>query len=160
MYTTWNTELTIDPGTNEVIPASPTVLNSGLYSNYHELVNTTHKDYFFGVILNDNNEVTDVYLCGIKNNNPYCLRDSHLESKYEENIRILQRSDIWNNTCVFTTYNAGTSNEYEAFTCGPWDNTIVSVIGNSYGPLSIGFINATTKCQIIGAGSFKCLESS
>lgn len=159
MYTTWNTEVTLEPGTNEIIPAPPTVISSGLYLNYHELVNTTHKDYFFGVILNDNNEVTDIYVCGIKNNIPYCLRDSHTANKYEENKGIVQRSDLWNNTCTTTTNNPGTSNEFEMISCGPWDNTIISVSGNSYGPIQTG-LTEHDKCTIIGSGSFRCYVPS
>ena len=153
ILTTWNMAgytATYDPQQE-----TPTVITTGLYDSYLDLINETGKSYFIGVKLNSNNEVTDAYLCGIRNNIPFCLETASDGSKYQSNKETVQR--IWNNTCNIEIKNQGTSSQYENMSCGKEGS--VKVSGNSHGPLNVG-IDANNSCFSYTNGTIGCRESS
>lgn len=138
-YTTWNTG-----------NYTPTQITTGLYDNYEELIELTGKNYFLGVILNNNNEVTNTYVCGVKDDVPFCLEGANDESRYIPNRTVLQGADLYNNTCRF---------EEEAWTvCGPWDDSgSLSVYAYTNGSLDIG-VGDYSFCSVNQYGFFGCFE--
>ena len=136
MYTTWNTS-------NKM----PTKITSGLYDNYEELIETTGENYFLGVKLNSNNQVTNAYVCGIKDNVPFCIEGTKDGSKYAANQRILQGASLWNNTCTIKEY---------CIECGPFDFSNIL----SAGTYSIGIVNVFLTdedgCIVLHDGEFHC----
>ena len=153
MYTTWND-----------YSETPTVLTSGLYEDYEELIATTGKNYFLGVKLNSSNQITNAYACGIKNDEPFCIEgtlysDTSTATTYANNKSLLQSSNLYNNTCSVTTVNAGTANEYEETECGPWDGSgSVSAYANSNGSVRAGVSNVYD-CYVYSFGGVDCVES-
>ena len=124
MYPTWHNTL------SSIVPETPTVLNSGLSDDYEEVVANSGYNYFYGVKLNNNNEIERAYVCGIKGNTPFCIEatDSSLPESstiYAANRSLLQSSALWNNSC--TTSNAGT--DAETINCA--DDDIVVDMGYS-----------------------------
>lgn len=153
MYTTWNTN-----------SHTPTQITSGLYDNYEELIATTGKNYFLGLKLNNNNEVTNAYACGVKDNVPFCLEGtlngaSETATAYATNKGLLQGTELYNNTCIETVEDEGTENEYIYSECGPWDNSgSVSAYADFGGYVSAGVGNADI-CLVKDNGRFDCDES-
>ena len=87
IYTAWNTE-----------NINPTVLTN-ITDNYKDVINTSGKNYFLGVKLNSDNQITNGYACGVKDNVPFCIEGTIDGSKYLSNQAILQSEKLWNNTC-------------------------------------------------------------
>ena len=138
-WTTWNNQ-----------SQTPTQITSGLYDNYEELIATTGKNYFLGVKLNNNNEVTNAYACGVKDNEPFCIEGTSDGTKYSANSSLINGANLWNNTCTVE------SNYTE---CGPWDNSgSVSVDAYSRGDVDAGVGNAAY-CDVGMDGYFGCNES-
>ena len=138
-WTTWNNQ-------NQ----TPTQITSGLYDNYEELIATTGKNYFLGVKLNNNNEVTNAYACGVKDNEPFCLEGTSDGSKYTANQTLLQGANLYNNSCTVE------SNYTE---CGPWDNSgSVSASAHSDGDVDAG-VGDDYRCTVGPPGYFGCLGS-
>ena len=150
MYTTWN--MAGYDSVNDVeIPETPTVLTTGLYDNYEELIATTGKNYFLGVKLNNNSEVTNAYACGVKDGTPFCIEGTSDGSKNADNQALLQGADLWNNTCTVG------SNYTE---CGPWDNSgslSADTFSHGYVRAGVGFGD---QCDVGDDGYFMCYESS
>ena len=84
LYTTWNT-----------LSNTPTVI-SNYSNNYNDVI--TERNGFFGAILNNNDEVTEIYACSFYNNIPYCLKGS--SSLVSNNANIVQDSSLWDGTCA------------------------------------------------------------
>ena len=145
MYPTWNT------GNN-----TPTVLTTGYSENYLDIVNSSGKNYFLGVKLNNNNEITNAYVCGIVNGKAACLEGTSDGSKYADHVTLLQGSNLYNNTC---TTNNGSSYEYTL--CGPWNGTTVSanVDGSGYVSFGVG-TNSNGNCNVYNDGEISCYESN
>ena len=91
IFLTWNT-----------MDQTPTVISSGLSSNYLDVVNASGNNYFMGVKLNSSNQVTNAYVCGIKGDIPFCLEGTNDGSAYTANQTLLQSASLWNNTCTVT----------------------------------------------------------
>ena len=145
MYPTWNT------GNN-----TPTVLTTGYSENYLDIVNSSGKNYFLGVKLNNNNEITNAYVCGIVNGKAACLEGTSDGSKYADHVTLLQGSNLYNNTC--TTNN---SSSYEYTLCGPWNGTTVSanIDGSGYVSFGVG-TNSNGNCNVYSDGEISCYESN
>ncbi len=155
MYTTWNIA-GWDEITDEDVPLTPTVLTSGLYDNYENLISATNKNYFLGVKLNNNNEVTNAYACAVKDNVPFCIEGTDDNSKYVSNQTILQGADLFNNTCELFL-DSNTEYGYDYIACSSQSNSLIAVA------FSTGFaytgINSNVGCNVYGDGSFECTES-
>ena len=131
---------------------TPTVITSGLYDNYEELIGTINKNYFLGVKLNSNNEVTNAYVCAVKDAVPFCIEGTNDGSKYTENQTLLQEADLWNNSCTVDTSEGST-------TCGPWDDSgPISVEAYSNGFVFNG-VGDADYCEVSPNGFFICSES-
>ncbi len=94
MYATWN---------NHNI--TPTVVNQELDDTYLDIVENKGKDYFLGLILNDDKQIVRAYACGMKDDTPYCIEGSSDASTVESNIALLQSEELWNNACREYRYN-------------------------------------------------------
>lgn len=147
IWTTWNEQ-------NQ----TPTVLTDGLYDNYEELIGTTNKNYFLGVKLNNNNEVTNAYACGVKDNVPFCIEgtlpeDPETASTYARNKALLQGTNLYNNTCT-----EGMEYEDELVECGPWDDSgSLSARTRSDGYVDTG-VGVHYGCNVGSRGSLLCYE--
>ncbi len=115
VYTTWNS----------YSETTPTVITTGLSDNYLDIVAASNKPYFLGLKLNNSNQVTNVSVCGIDFNIPFCFEVDQTGSHYEESKQLLQSSSLWNNTCVINIENQGQQNEYEETYC-PLNNNVLN----------------------------------
>ena len=158
-WTTWNMGRWDDIN-SVAIPGTPSVLTSGLYDSYEELIATIGKNYFLGVKLNNNNEVTNAYACGVKDNVPFCIEgklDSEFggteaETTYAINQSLLQGTNLYNNTCTVDVESSYTQ-------CGPWDNSgSLSADAGSSGNVFAG-VGDDDFCAVEGNGHFGCYES-
>jgi hypothetical protein len=160
LFTTWNYAGEDNEG--YMIPATPSVVTTGLYNNYLDLINTTGKNIFLGVKLNGNNQVTDVYVCGIKGNVPFCLKGSlwptlggtDTPAIYAANIRLLQSSSLYNNTCVSQYTDSNAEIPGEATSCFSQD----LILGAS----SVGEVRTkegNSMCATFYEGSFGCADN-
>ncbi len=156
--TTWNQGIWDDTN-SQFVRQTPTQITSGLYDNYEELIATTGKNYFLGVKLNNNNEVTNAYACGVKDGTPFCIEGTSDESKYTANQTLLQGANLYNNTCTEKVEDEGTENEYRYSECGPRDNSgSVSARADTDGRVIAGV--GDDHCVVDQNGNFECLESS
>ena len=143
MYTTWNDQ-----------DDTPTQITSGLYDNYEELIESTGKNYFLGVKLNSNNEVTNAYACGVKDNVPFCIEGNLFYAPetvaiYTASKSLLQGTNLYNNTCL-------SGDNY--IECGPWDKSgPLSVLVESYGNVEVG-IGINNNCAVYNSGRLECVE--
>ena len=88
IYTLWNEEET------------PTILSYDSYSkNYEDIVKYSERDFFLGMVLDSNNKVSRAYVCGIKNNTPFCIEGTPDGSRSYDNRTLLQSNNLWNNEC-------------------------------------------------------------
>ena len=160
MYTTWN--MAGWDGTNGIeVPEIPSVLTSGLYDDYEELIAITGKSYFLGVKLNNNNEVTNAYACGVKDGTPFCIEGYSDGSKYTANQELINGANLWNNTCDIQTESV-----IEETVCGPWNGSgYVSSIAFNDGYVQAGVSFGDDDgfdahyCSVSPNGSFACVES-
>ena len=149
-WTTWNQGILNDTN-SEYVRQTPTQITSGLYDNYEELIAATGKNYFLGVKLNNNNEVTNAYACGVKAGVPFCIEGTGDGSKDTSNQTLLNGASLWNGTC--TLGKIGDTN------CGPWDNSgSLSAYTNSYGFVNAG-VGDDDYCGVSMFGYFACYES-
>ena len=149
-WTTWNMG-GYDETNDESYALTPTQITSGLYDNYEELMATTGKNYFLGVKLNNNNEVTNAYACGVKDNEPFCIEGTVDGSKYAENQTLLQGANLWNNTC---TVNGDLTSGFTQ--CGSYSGSL-SATADSDGYVDAGV--GLGGCEVYPTGSFACVES-
>ena len=149
-WTTWNMG-GYDETNDESYALTPTQITSGLYDNYEELIEATGKNYFLGVKLNSNNEVTNAYACGVKDNVPFCIEGTSDGSKYSANSSLINGANLWNNTCtVESSYTE----------CGQWNNSgSLSAYAFSDGNGRVGVGNGYVACEVGPDGLFRCFES-
>ena len=153
MYTTWNMLGWDD--------ANSSVLTSGLYENYQELIATTGKNYFLGVKLNNNNEVTNAYACGVKDGTPFCIEGTVDGSKYADNQALLQGANLWNNTCNVGPLQTGpdTYDDTQSQTlCGDINSGSLSARAGSIGIVAAG-VGFGDGCSVAPVGTFGCFGS-
>ena len=136
VYTTWN------KWEDENGLVSPTIISNGLFDDYRDLVDSLNTSYFLGVKLNSNNQVTNVYACGVRGDIPFCIEgtlnpeDGGI-SKYDDNRNLLQRKYLWNNTCEIIIEDEGTIYESERAYC-PKGSLEVAATTYSYGYVDVG----------------------
>lgn len=123
--------------------ATPSVLTTGLYNNYLDLISATGRNYFLGVKLNDDNQITNAYVCGIKNSKPFCIEGADA-TKYESNGALLQSEELYGNTCVIDTN----------IICGSYNDSISAYNGNN-GLVNVGD-TMSTRCFIEASGQLGC----
>ena len=82
---------------------TPTVITTGLTDNYLKLMEDNNISSFLGLKLNSSNQVTNAYVCSVRNNVPFCLEGSTDGSTYTANQTLLQGASLWNNNCTVTT---------------------------------------------------------
>ena len=128
---------------------APTVITSGLYANYQDLINVTNKNYFLGVKRNSSNQVTNAYACGVKNNELFCIEGTPNGAQYASNNALLQKSSLWNGTCTSYTQNTPYQTRCESV------NGSVQAINNSNGIVSVGNTDYYD-CFVTGLGEFGC----
>ena len=99
---------------------------TGAVDNY----TTLNKNYFLGVITNDNNVITRAFACGIENGTPFCLEGTRGSSKYANpNITTLNTiypscnadASVSSAYCYGSSVNAGGSSEGSV---AVWDDII------------------------------------
>ena len=129
---------------------SATVLTSGLYSDYNQLVSATGKNYFIGVKRNGNNEVTEAYACGVRNNQLVCLKGTSDGSAYASNKATLQASCGSSATIEDMTSS-------ERTTC-PVSNSDPIMYANSEGNATSGS-DFYIGCHVTSPGAFICISS-
>lgn len=139
-YTTWNTS-----------GETPSIITEGLYDSYLDLIYDTNIDYFIGAKLNSNNQVTNVYVCGLKNNIPFCLETADGDSKYESNKELLQSTNLWNNTCDEIIYS--NSSKLSCVNLNATNSEFVII--NSFGFVVVG-LDYDVDCWANQYGRFSC----
>ena len=147
MWATWNTE-----------SETPTQITSGYSENYNDIVTSSGKNYFLGVVTNNNNEVTNVYACGVKDGTPFCIEGTSDGNKYTANQGLINGANLWNNTCSLHP-DSETGYGYDEVQCGPWDNTSVSASLDSDGFVNAG-VRSSGDCHADSSGYFTCIEFS
>ena len=164
-YTTWN--MAGYDSTNQVdIPVTPSVVTTGLYDNYLELISITGKDYFLGVKLNSSNQITNDYACGIKNDVPFCVEGALWsgyggttdEEIYNKNVSLVQGPSLYNNTCTTQDATLADGANYLNTTCGPLNNTTISVGVYSHGGSIVGMQEYHHLCVASNYGHLTCVE--
>ena len=86
--------------------------------------NDNQRSYFLGYILDNNDKITRGFVCGIKNmgeptERVFCLEGTTDDSKYTNNLNLLQSRSLWGNTCVvragYPMYtDCGNSNDFHS----------------------------------------------
>ena len=151
-WTTWNQGIW-DNTNSKYVRQIPTQITSGLYDNYEELMATTGKSYFLGVKLNNNNEVTNAYACGVKDGVPFCIEGTSDGSKYTANQTLLQGANLYNNSCSVIGYG------YDYVQCESLDNSgSLSASAYSRGLVLAG-VGDSDYCSVGPSGAFGCYES-
>lgn len=131
---------------------TPSVITTGLYNNYLDVVAASGRDYFLGVKLNADNQATNVYACGIKNSKPFCIEGED-DTKYESNLALLQGEDLYNNGCSVYS-NSLTGYGYDMALCNAYSG-MMTVRINSNGNASVG-TSDEERCSVNDSGVFGC----
>ena len=138
LLTTWNTE-----------SETPTELTSGYSTNYNDIVTSSGKSYFLGVVTNASNQITNAYACGLKGGTtPFCIEGTSDGSNYSSNSSLLNGASLWNNTC---TVGANSTE------CGSWNGSSVSARAFSGGYVIAG-VSRGDYCYVDPDGYAICSE--
>jgi len=79
-----------------------TTLTSNDYkTNYQDVITESGKNYFLGMILDQNNQIARAFSCGIHNSHPFCIEGTTDGNKYATNKEYLFR--------IYGEYDEGTS---------------------------------------------------
>ena len=150
MWTTWNTN-----------SETPTQITSGYSENYNDIVTSSGKNYFLGVVTNNNNEVTNAYACGVKDDIPFCIEGTSDGSKYTANQTLINGANLWNNTCNVGPLQTG-PNTYDdtqrQTLCGDITSSSLLVETTSNGNVFAG-VGDSGQCFVASVGFFVCTES-
>ena len=154
--TTWNMA-GWDDVNNVPIATTPTVIDpTTLSESYLDVVESSGKNYFLGLVTNGSNEVTKAYACGVKNDIPFCIEGYSDNSKYNANKTLLNGTSLWNNTCTEDT----SAPSYPYTTCGSWDGSgSLSANADSDGSVFAG-VGYDDCCGVDSSGSANCDESA
>ena len=159
MHTTWNME-GWDDENEEAIPVTPTDITDfeGEYStNYNDIVSSSGKNYFLGVITNGSNQITRAFACGLKDNStPFCIEGDADGTNYGINSSFINGPSLWNNTC--TAGSALYDNSINTTDCGSLDGSSVSASAFSDGGVYAGVSDVGT-CWVSPEGMFVCSDS-
>ena len=153
LYPTWTT-LDYD-NIDNINVDGPSVITSGLYDRYFDVVKYSGKRFFTGVVLNENNQATNVYSCGIKDDVPFCIEGRPDGTKYYANHDLLQSEVIFNNTCE--TQSEYYTDPEDFYTYCVDDNASGSLYAYSYylGDANVG-VQDGDGCFVSPTGYFAC----
>ena len=143
IYTKWNT-----------VNKPPTVI-TGATDNFEEIVEQTGRNYFIGVVLDENNLITNEYLCGIKNDSPICVEGTSDGSKYEYNNSLLQSSKYWNNMCRTTVEETSNGQGYIYDYCSVLEPRL-TIISDDTGYIISGSFYLRHLCNFYPTGGSFC----
>ena len=145
LYTTSSADPYFPPDVN----TTPAEITSGYSTNYNDIVASSGKNYFLGVITNELNQITNAYACGIKDGTPFCIEATD-STDYNAHKEFLNGPDLWNGSC----------SEYGTYytVCGSWDGNSISVYALTSGGVTIGK-NFNSMCQV-SLGRLACTEQS
>ena len=77
------------------------VLQSTDYvTDYRTLLTATRKDFLGLIIDSGTGKITRAFACGVKGNVPFCIEGVMGDSKYSDNLALLQGATLYNNTCT------------------------------------------------------------
>lgn len=143
MWTTWNTN-----------GETPTVLTSGLYDSYLDVVSISGKPFFLGVKLNNQYQITNAYACGIYDGSkPFCIEGTPDGSNYGNNSSFINGPDLWNSTCEEYENDSG----YDVTTCD-WDSSnVLGALAESDGTVNVGFHDGDY-CGVNDVGYVACRD--
>ena len=133
---------------------TPTKITSTLKDSYLEITKSSVNRYFLGVKLNNENEIMNIYACGVQNNVPFCVEAASDGSKYENNKTIL-KNKVWNDSYIIDK-NTENNEEYEVTYCRPTEE-YVGVQIFSEGTVKIGD-NDNSLCIIKSNGYAYCKD--
>ena len=119
--------------TSNTLGQTPSIVTSGLHDSYLDITEDMGKRLFLGLILNENNQITTAYACGIKGEMAYCVEGTQSGAKYTEKKAFLQSENLWNNTCGTYMRYAGTANQFESMFCTPSDTITTHFELHSHG---------------------------
>ena len=142
MFTTWNTT-----------GKTPTQLTSGYSTNYNDIVEQSGKNYFLGVITNGSNQIERAFVCGIKDDNPFCIEGTSDESKYNNNSSLINGANLWANTC-----SVDSDPSYPYTECGSWDDSFILANAYSNGYVEVG-VDYDDYCNVSPNGELECYYS-
>ncbi len=134
---------------------TPSVITSGYSDTYFDVIESSGKDYFLGIKLNNNNQVTNAYACGIKDNIPFCGEITKDGSAYQSNKAILLQIR-GESECEIMTEGTGS----EAIECGKWDGSLsFGSFATDDGTISNGS-DYNNDCGGTGYGVIECITSN
>ncbi len=138
--TTWNT-----------YSATPTVIDSSnLKDSYEEVVEENEENFFLGVITNENNQIERAFTCGLKDGTiPFCIEGTSDGSKYNENKKILQGANLYNNSCYENV-------QYSYTSCESSGSNTLSVQITYSGSVSIEIHGDSKGCRVSSDGEAYC----
>ena len=117
-----------------------TILTSDQYEeDWENVVRSTGKPRFLGMILDNDNRIVRAFACGVNNEVPFCIEGSKDGSKYSDNHEILQSTLLYNGTCG-STYCSGS----------------VNVTNASHGYILVN--NSEGGCDVRTDGNFFCFN--
>ena len=129
---------------------TPTELTSGYSTNYNDIVTTSGKNYFLGVVTNASNQITNAYACALYNGTtPFCIEGTADGANYSSISSFINGSSLWNNTCTVDISNGYTE-------CGSWDGSSVSAYADSNGVLA--GVSDDYFCYVYSNGEVSCDE--
>ena len=142
IWTAWNSD-----------GKTPTKITSKLSDSYLDVTKSSGKRYFLGVKLNEENEIINIYGCGIQKEVPFCVEATSDGSKYENNKQVLKKK-IWaddfkiekgseNNMEYEVTYRLPT---YELLAVQTYSVGTIRIGNNNYSLCVIGY-NGYAYCK-------------
>ncbi len=138
---------------------APTVITEGTTDNYLDIVNGLVKRYFIGVILNDNNEITNAYACGMRDGTPFCVEGTPDNTTYNDKVALLQSPKLWNNTCNSYLVNGYNNNPENLLSCSSssFDSTAFEI--HEHGCALVIYSkedHQRVECEVEDYGRIKC----
>ena len=135
------------------IDGDANVLTSAEYTdNYQELVATTGRNYFIGLII-ENDVITKAYSCGIKNNVPFCLE--YGDELYDDHVTTLQ--SLWNNTCTYKNNKLQTVQNVEDSRSTECDDGTFNAMAQRDGFVAAG-TTGEGYCEVDYEGMIACYD--
>ena len=139
-----------------------TVMQASDYDEDYRNVITETRKHFLGLKLDDNtHQITDVYACGIKgedpnNGTPFCLMSAISGDAFNTNFATV--NNLWNNTC--TAYSmGGTRYCLGAVSVSIVSNQQTTKVGIGTEDVTYGTMNMTDYCKVEYSSSATCIES-
>ena len=141
IYTVWNTR----GGDATVFQQSDYEENYKEVEQYGDI-----GEIFYGVVLNENNQVERAYVCGADNGKTICIEGSNDGSKYNENANVLKNA-----------YGVESENSQSGYYVNPYDHTGFAgdelwIENHTNGTVQIGNRNSEWYCMVKSDGYVFC----